>query len=613
MPDFSVSTAFNSVDRVSKAFKRMGISSDKFRNKATKNFKKASFAAAGFGNITKGILGAQAIGQGFNLLKRGVVGVTEEFISFDDSVTAASAKFKGLDLTTKAGQATLVKLKNTAREVGAETIFSATEAAQGLDFLAMAGFTADQSMASLFGVTSLATVGQVDLARATDIASDSLGAFGLMTKDANQLQANFTRLNDVMAKTMTSTNTNMEDMFEAIKKGAPQFTTSGQSLETFNTLLGIMANSGVKGSEAGTGLRNVMLRLAKPTGEAAKVLETLKVKTRDSKDNFLDIVDILGSFEKGLKGMGTAQRSANLATVFGNRAVTGVNILLQAGTKEIRKFRSELLASAGASDVMANVIGQSLGNRLKALKSALIEVGFKFFDAFEKKGRAGLNKLIESVRNFDPTPIIDFAKAFLKFSIGLFRVIQRIGPSILVLVGGLVAYKLAIGGIIALQAILHFAKFVKVLFLMARAKGVATAATWLFNVALTANPIGIVIAAVAGLIAIIVLLAKNWDIVVNALKSVWFWMKKIFASSLTGQLFAFIGKLTGITGGDNKVEIDKKVSLQREAPNSSEASARQQIDFQGKLDIAGAPKGSNFSSETQGADPIIAELLGQNP
>ena len=412
---FAVSTIFNAKDRISKSFTRMSKNADKFGNRADKAFRRANRASSRFqSNMTGSILKVGGLLGGIGVLTMGVRAVTTEFISFDQAITSASAKFKDLDLATSQGQATLLKLKQTARDVGAATQFSAGQAAEGLDFLAMAGFNAEQSMVALPGVVNLATVANLDLARSTDIASDSLGAFGLMTTDTAQLQINFTRLNDVMALTMARTNTNMEMMFEAVQKGAPTFTAAGQTLETFNALLGIMAGSGVKGSEAGTALRNVMLRLSKPVPQAQKALKALNVTTSDSAGNFRDVVDILADMEKGLQGMGSAQRTAALSTIFGVRAVTSVNILLKEGTKSIRGFREELLDSAGASEKMANIMRQSIGNQLKALSSAAIEFGFKFFTAFETDGVTAVQNLTEAIRNFNPQPMIDSMKLIIK-------------------------------------------------------------------------------------------------------------------------------------------------------------------------------------------------------
>ncbi|HEC61160.1 MAG TPA: phage tail tape measure protein, partial [bacterium] len=232
-------------------------------------------------------------------------------------------------------------------------------------------------------------------------------------KDSSQLQTNMTRINDVMAKTITSSNTDLEQLFETIKKGAPSFTAAGQSIESFNALAGAMANAGIKGTDSGTALRNIMLRIAQPTGEAAKVIKRLGVRTQDSSGNFRDVIDILADFEKGLVGMGTAQRTAALATVFGARTVTGINVLLATGTDALREYRKSIEESTGAAAKMAGIIRGTLMNRLKALKSAAIEVGFKFIEGFTGKAGGAITDFTEKLRKFDVESIVKgIGKAF---------------------------------------------------------------------------------------------------------------------------------------------------------------------------------------------------------
>ncbi len=404
----TVSTTFNAKDKLSKPMQKM-----------QQNMKK--FAAIG---------GA--------VVAAGLAVTTRAFIEFDESITAASAKFSGLNLATEEGQETLKRLGDTAREVGATTKFSATEAAQGLDFLAMAGFDAEQAIAALPQVVNLATVAQVDLATATDISSDALGAFGLMTDDTAQLQENFIRINDVMAKTMTSSNTNMADLFETVKAGAPTFTAAGQSLETFSALAGVMANSGVKGSASGTSLRNVMLKLADPTAEAAKLMKKLGVETQDENGNFVDILDILADFEKGLDGMGTAQKTAALSTIFGARSVTGINVLLESGSDVLRDYRKEIEGASGAAQEMADIIGGSLSNQLKSLKSAALEKGFQLIESFADDASGGIDGLTKSIRDLDLAPMVDNLVKGFEF-------LKKWGPEILILAGSIKAWSIAQG------------------------------------------------------------------------------------------------------------------------------------------------------------------------
>jgi TP901 family phage tail tape measure protein len=607
MPTFAVSTAFKAIDKVTQTFKRMGKGADKFGNQSSKAFQRASKSASIFGKTAKRVLSAGILVGGILLVKRGIGEVTREFVSFDQAITASSAKFKDLRLNTEAGQKTLLELKKTARDVGAVTQFTATEAAGGLDFLAMAGFGAAQSMALLPGVVDLATVANVDLARSTDIASDTLGAFGLMTDDTAQLTKNFARVNDVMAKTMVSANADMETIFESVKKGAPSFTAAGQSMETFSALLGVMANSGVKGAEAGTSLRNMMLRLADPSKEAQAVLDKLNITTQDSQGNFRDIVDIIADFEKGLKGMGTQQRTAALSTVFGARAVTGFNIILKEGTKSIRGYRGELENAGGESERMAAIMRKSLGNRMKALGSAAIELGFKFFTAFEKDGGGAIDSLTNAVRNFNVQPIIDGLKFTFSAIKSLINIITPWAPLMMEVVAAFVAYSVIMKTILGLKAAVAFLSIAK--------------AITAINLAFAANPIAFIVGGIVTAVFLLIkglgLLQKKFKIFDKLAESTGFKFIKSFGEFVIDPL-GFVGG--GIKAIARQSRLEEKFSSKDRrtfkppvAPNQTEIEARQKIDFQGRVQFENAPAGTSVSGKTTGAPPIGLELLGVNP
>ena len=581
MPDYAVNTRFTAKDRVTPAFKRMGKS------------------GTSVGTIFKGAFASAAVMRGLGIMFQGVSAITREFIDYDAAITAASAKFKDLNRTSDTYNETMVRLKQTARDLGATTEFTATQAAQGLDFLAMAGFNTEQAMAALPGVVNLATVAQTDLARATDIASDSIGAFGLMTEDAGQLQANFTRLNDVFARTMTTANTNMEDLFESVKKGAPAFTASGQSLESFNTLVGIMANSGVKGSESGTQLRNMMLRLAGPTGEAASLLKEMDIVVEDSQGNFRDIIDILADFEKGTASMGEVQKAAALKTIFGARSITGVNILLQEGSESLREYREKLIGATGASAEMADVIRGSLSNRIATLKSAAIELGFKFFDAFANKAATGLKFVTDLLQKIDPTPLINGIGQISRMIITAFRPLisaikesgiinvimselsaiwqNSILPQLTVLIG-------AAGDFIKAWVESGGLEMIKTqfIFISRIIQTVANSFTFMFKVARFA---------LGGIMILLGPVLKTLTLVIKGI------------NFLTG-------KSLGITAGSTTGE-----GAGITAPNAAVENQRRERDRISKIDqniTLNGPPGTSASVQTSGSAPIDVNLAGNN-
>lgn len=659
---FQVSTIFKGVDLVSPIFKTMGRNSDKFGNKASRNFAKASKGASRFGDIVKGVLTAGLIQRGISELTQGLRAVTEEFIDFDQALTSAGAKFPQ---TIRRGTEGFKELGAIARKVGSETEFSAADAGRGLDFLAMAGFNLKQAAAALPKTVDLATIANMDLATATDIASDSLGAFNLMTKDSVQLQANLGRVNDVMATTITRTNTNLEQLFDTYKMAGPVATAAGQSIETFSAIAGTMAQAGIKTTQSGTAMRTMFANLAGKTPKAARALKKMGVAIKDSNGNFRDMFDILDDVRKGTAKMGNVQKLATLTNIFGKRAIAAVNVVLNESTDNLREFRRELENSNGASMEMAGNVRKSLGNQLKVLKSSLIELGFKFLEAFVGRGEKSLEVLIEAVRTFDVKPVVDAVNGFIDVMKTLIETVQFFWP----IIKGVGATLLAVKTVImAVQA-----------------------AQWLWNIAMMANPIGLIIVGIAALVGIIIFLKQNWQSVTAYMKMTVIALRNHFMDQFDDLKEMFLSFINTIIGGvnkvfalvgskkkfdllempDNKAKIARDMDLIRArndllvarvkedkgfredfmkarqsekglataksfreasfaapkmssplenimaGPRSVDPSmmrlSQQNIGFEGQLNIAGAPKGSTFESKTVGAPPIRTEMLGVNP
>lgn len=592
---FTVATIFKAKDQTSPAFKAMSKNAKLFGDQSARSFKKAGKSATSFGSITKGILTAGAITKSLSLVKQGLAEVTTEFIAFDDAITASSAKFKGLDLSTKEGQKTLESLKKTAREVGATTKFSATEGAQGLDFYATAGFNAQQSMAVLAPTAKLATVANLDLARTSDIASDSLGAFGLMTKDSVQLQNNFSLMSDQMSKTMTSSNVTMETMFETIKNGAPSFIQAGQEMSTFNALMGTMAGEGLKGQKSGIVIKNMMLRLAKATPEAQKALSALGVTVADQNGKFRDVFDILGDMENGMKGLGNQQKAAALKTIFGTEAITGINIVLKKGVDGLRKYRKEIEDSKDATDKMAAIMGGSLKAKLAGLRSAAIEVGFKIFDAFGDTGARAIDIFTEAVRKINVQPLVNG----IKFIAGATRTAINAFVEIGTKSGMFDKIREAVKKME--PAFNTVVDIIKTLFKF----GVETG---IFD--LMAASIG-ALADVVGFVATV--FTEMWKVVKPIIEGITAFVK------LFKEFKGLSGKLT-TAGAEQQQQAQQsgqlftrggRVAPERQPPNKVQVESRQTLGFRGRLDIAGAPEGSTVSTDESTAPAIDVRMLGR--
>lgn len=378
---FSVFAVFKAIDKISAPVSKMQAAVLRFTRRAQRSLRGVQSAMQGIGAGIRRI-GFAAVAAGA-LAAPAFADMVKTGSEFERALVSAGAKFP---VMAKQGTEAFAELEKSARDVGRTTEFTATQAARGLGFLAMAGFDAQQSIAVLPGLVDLATAAQLDLARASDIASDVLGAFRLNLdksggplKDTAKLQENLTRVNDVMARTITSSNTDMEQLFETIKAAGPVAADAGVSIENFSAIAGVMANSGVKASRAGTALKNMFVRLQAPPTEARKALKELSIATSDADGNFIGVNATLDQLIKKLPAVGKAQRAQALSSIFGLRALAGANVTLSAGVEFLEEFQKNLEGSTGIAKEMANVIRGDTEGSLASLNSAIESVKISIF------------------------------------------------------------------------------------------------------------------------------------------------------------------------------------------------------------------------------------------
>jgi len=623
MPDFAVTTIFNAKDKVTGIFKRMSKAADKFGTKSDKAFNRASKSASKFGSITKGILAAGAVQKGIGLLTMGVQGVVTEFIEFDDAIVGAGARFKDIGPDSKNFAKDLLLIKTAAREAGAATEFTATQGAKALDFLAKAGFTSAEAMGSLNSMINLATATGEDFATVADMSSDLLGAFGLSVEDPIQKIKNLNRLNDVLVKTTNSANVTVENMFETMKQIGPIAKgVLGASLEEVSALTAILGNSGIKASDAMTALKNAYLRLAAPVGDGAKLLKSLNITLDDGSGGAKKMTDLMSELGGKLKGLGEVKQAKALDLIFGKMAIAGGKNIID-NISNIKKFEKTLFSAAGTSQKTADLMRQSLGNRIKTLVSSLTELGFKFLDAFKSDGVGGLEALTKAVRAFDMKPVIEGVKTLATTFQTFYNFIRPALPIFGSLLKLFIAYTVATKAWAVAQGIL--------------------------NAVMIANPF---VAVAKGIIIAGFLMIDNWDLVKSTFVTVvsgigeginklWGWFSgfldnpffaaistlflpfitipalimksweplKEFFSGIFDKMSVVskIGSFFGIGGDEEKAPATPVT-----APNQTEINSKSQIGFQGKLQIAGAPEGSTIESKTIGAPPIRTEMLGEN-
>ena len=312
-------------------------------------------------------------------------------------------------------------LHDQALSLGATTAFSASEAAEGMENLASAGFTVNEITKAMPGMLDLAAASGEDLANSADIAASTLRGFGLAASDAGHVA-------DVLAKNANVTNAAVADTGEAMKYVAPVAHSMGLSLEEVTAAIGEMANQGIKGSQAGTTIRSALISLAKPSKQAAELMQSISFNAFDAKGNMLPLNQIITNLQKSMKGMTKEQQANTLATIFGTEAMSGMQILVNQGPASLQKLTKELQNSTGAATEAAKINQDNLKDSLDGLSGAFETLGIKIGETATPQLRNLVDWFANVVTAFGNTS--DGTRSFI-VQTGL--VVAAIGPLLLVL------------------------------------------------------------------------------------------------------------------------------------------------------------------------------------
>lgn len=271
-------------------------------------------------------------------------------------------------------------LRQKAREMGAETKFSASEAADAFTYMAMAGWKTEEMMQGIDGIMSLSAADGLDLATTSDIVTDSLSAFGLTAKDS----AHFA---DVLAAASTNANTNVSMMGETFKYAAPVAGALGFSVEDVATAVGLMANAGIKGSQAGTALRGWLTRMAKPTKESATAMDFLDIEIQNADGSMKDLSEIIRYTKSQFDTLNEAEKAQYAAMLAGQNGMSGLLAIMNASDDDIAKLSKAIKSANGTAKDMAKTMQDNLNGQLTILKSQLSEAAISIGDALIPKIR----------------------------------------------------------------------------------------------------------------------------------------------------------------------------------------------------------------------------------
>lgn len=312
--------------------------------------------------------GLKATGESLSTVGAALTaGVTAPVVALGASVVKTQMTFEHSMSKVKAlSGATgsdLKLLEDTAKQMGASTVYSASEAADALGYMALAGWDAQESAAGLPGVLNLAAASGMDLAQASDLVTDYLTAFGLEADQAG-------RMADVLSYAQANSNTTTEMLGEAFKNCAVNAHNAGMSLEETTAILSKFADAGLKGSEGGTALNAIIRDMTQKMKNGAIAIGNTKVQVQDANGNFRSMTDIIRDVDKATEGMGDAQKTAALMTTFTADSIKGMGILCNTGADSIDNFTKKLENSNGTAKTMADMMNSDLSGALKQLSSA---------------------------------------------------------------------------------------------------------------------------------------------------------------------------------------------------------------------------------------------------
>lgn len=289
-------------------------------------------------------------------------------------------------------------LRAKAREMGEKTQFTATQSAEALKYMAMAGWDTDKMLSGLPGVMNLAAASGEELGRVSDIVTDAMTAFGMSADKA-------THFSDVLAQVSAKSNTNVGLMGDTFKYVAPVAGALGYSVEDTGLAIGLMANQGIKGSQAGTALRSMLSRLAAPTKEVSGTMQKLGVHLTDSQGKMLPFRDVIKQLREKFKGLSEEQKAQAAASIAGERGMSGLLAIVNAGGKDFDALTASIDHCNGAAQHMADVRMDNLSGQWKLLKSQLQELAISISDQlmpYIRKVVAWVQKLVEKFNSLSP-------------------------------------------------------------------------------------------------------------------------------------------------------------------------------------------------------------------
>lgn len=410
------------------------------------------------------------------------------------------AQMSKVQALSGATEADFQRLRDAAIELGAQSVYSAGEAAQGMQILAAAGFDTNQIIAAMPGLLNAAAAAEEDFATVADIMVAAMSGFGLQARDMAHIA-------DVLASAANASAISITDIGYSLKYIAPVAKTAGVNLEEVSAALAILGNAGIKAEQAGTTLRMALIRLADPPKEAAEIMEQLGIRVTDASGKMLPFQQIIAQLHDKFSGLSQAQKLQAAATIFGAEAMSGMLTLIEAGPQQLGALAAEFQNSSGAAQQMADTMTNNLAGALEQLKGALES-------AFIAIGTA-------------LTPAIQTIVGHIQNLVNWFNQLPEPVKQAISVAGALAAALTLAGGVILIFA-------GQILQGISAAKNLGLTLSALPKMfTLLIGPIGIAMAAIAAFVAIAYVVIKNWEPIKGFFSGLWKKVTGIFEDAVS--------------------------------------------------------------------------------
>lgn len=482
--------------------------------------------------VLKGVLAnlaSQVLTKAISGLKELGKATLEAGMSFEAGMSQVSA------ISGATGE-DLDALTQKAIEMGGKTKYSATEATQAFKYMAMAGWKTEDMLNGIEGVMNLASASGEDLATVSDIVTDALTAMGYSAQDAGHFA-------DVLATASSNSNTNVALMGNTFQYVAPIAGALGFNIEDVATAIGLMANAGIKGEKAGTALRSTLTRLSAPPKDCAEAMEELGIAITNEDGSMKSLSTVIEILRESFAGLSESEQTQYAKAIAGQEAMSGLLSIVNASPADYEALANAIDDANGASERMANIMNDNVSGSITLLKSKIEGIMIKGFEDSKDSITQAIDKISETLDNIDWDSVTDAIGHIVEKASDLFSYIIDHGEEVKYIVAGIV------GAFVAFKTVTFISTVVSAVQALFFAVQAGIPIMQALNVVMNANPIGLIITAIAGLVTAFIYLWNNCDAFREFWINLWEGIKTAFSTAWEGITTFFTETLPNVFNG----------------------------------------------------------------